>query len=168
MSRSLFHFSNFYAESPSLLRIGKCIYSLLDSQAQRATKAGQAQLSTCSLSKNLSLRSKFCFFHPAVYMVCSLTLPGRNDLLNCCLVWSHWDPDNQLSSEMYHCNHGRLYYITQCQLHKDLRKYLPVSNLRDTFVPPEPQTGLYPIYFFFWIASRISDTNLMAFLDVCG
>lgn len=44
-----------------------------------------------------------------LYMVCSVTSSGRNDLLNCCWVWSHWGLDNQQHSEMYpHCNHRRI------------------------------------------------------------
>lgn len=142
-------------------------YSLLDSQAQRATKAGQAQLSACSLSKLLSLTSKFCFSHPAVHTVCRLTLPGRNDLLSCCWMWSHRDLDNQLSSETCHCNHSRFFTSHNASSIKTSGS-TTCPNLRNIFVPPEPQTGLYPIYLFFWIASRISDTNLMPFLNVCG
>lgn len=102
MILSLFHFSCFYAESPFLLRISKCFTPLLLSTeaAQSATKAGQAQLWLLVSEAN-------CFFHSAVYTVYSVTTPGRNDLLNCCWMWSHWGLDNQQPSDTYHCNHRR-------------------------------------------------------------
>lgn len=87
ISLSCSHFSNFYAESHFLLCRGKCIYSLFDSsteKAQKATKAEKAQLSLlvhCPSNLFLCLGSKFCFFHPVVYMVSGLIPPGRNDLL---------------------------------------------------------------------------------------